>query len=163
MKEKGIRLVRLTKWLITAILGIGIIVIAVFPFDNRSLRLQFTSEDGKYEIIKYSDEIADNQLPTIIFDQVNDIKIKNVRMYGKIKTIYLEKIGYGQFAGYIASVENGEMQQEDDGIHLISDESGQIKLVMNESFGELLIKHSSSVLLERIILAGLLGTIIALI
>ena len=32
-------------------------------------------------------------------------------MYGKIKTIYLEKIGYGQFAGYIASVENGEMQQ----------------------------------------------------
>lgn len=164
MKEEGIRLVRLTKWLITAILGIGIIVIAVFPFDNRSLRLQFTSEEGKYEIIKYNDEIADNQLPTIIFDQVNDIKIKNVRMYGKIKTIYLEKIGYGQFGDYIATVERGEVLHEEDGIRLTtSDESGQIKLVMNESFGELLIKHSSSVLLERIILAELLGTIIALI
>lgn len=161
MKNNRIKVIGLVRWIIAVLLGIVIIIIAIFPFDNRNLRLQFIAEEGKYEIIKYNYEIANSRLQTITFDETDEIKINSIRIYGNIKTVYLEKIRYNQFVDYIATIEKGEMQQEDDGLRLTSNGSEEIEIVMNENFGEILKRHSSSILLERIILAELLGMVIA--
>lgn len=161
MKGKRITLVKMIKLLMSILFVVGIILIALFPFDKRNLSLQFITEEGKYEIVKHNDEIDEDKLQCFIFEDVDALKIKELRIYGNIKSMCLEKIRYEQLTGYIANVEKGEIQWEEDGIVLAGND--EIQLIMNEAFNTLLKEHSSTFLLERLILAELFAVIIAFI
>lgn len=156
-----IQFIKKIRFLISILLGIGIIIIAVFPFDNRNLSLQFVSDKEKYEIIGNNDEIEKGKLQSLYFGEVKELKIQELRIYGSVKSICLEKISYGQFGGYIAGVENGTVQWEEDGLLLLG-ENG-ICLTMNDDFNDMLRSNSSSLLLERFILAELFTAVMALI
>lgn len=159
MKEKGIALIKIARLLVGIVFVAGLISIALFPFDKRNLSLQFMTKEGKYEVIVNNDEIARGEWQYIDFS--DGIKIEELRIYGKIKSMFLEKIRYDQFAGYIAGIENGEIRWEEDG--LVLDGTDAIRLEMNEAFGTLLKEESSTLLLERLIMAELYAVMIAFI
>lgn len=159
MKEKGIALIKIARLLVGIVFAAGLLSIALFPFDKRNLSLQFMTEEGKYEVIVNNDEIAQGKWQYIDF--ADGIKIEELRIYGKIKSMFLEKIRYDQFAGYIVGIENGEIRWEEDG--LVLDGTDAIRLEMNEAFGTLLKEHSSTLLLERLIMAELYAVMIAFI
>lgn len=161
MKEKRIALIKIARLLMGIVFAAGIVLIALFPFDKRNLSLQFVTEDGTYEIVGHNDEIAQNKLQYIDFEYANELKIKELKIYGNIKSMYLEKMRYGQLASYIVNVENGEIQWEENGLLLVGNDG--IRLEMNEAFNTLLKKHSSTFLQERFILAELFTVIIAFI
>ena len=159
MKEKGIALIKIARLLVGIVFVAGLISIALFPFDKRNLSLQFMTKEGKYEVIVNNDEIAQGKWQYIDF--ADGIKIEELRIYGKIKSMFLEKIKYDQFAGYIAGIENGEIRWEEDG--LVLDGTDARRLEMNEAFGTLLKEHSSTLLLERLIMAELYAVMMAFI
>lgn len=161
MKENRVAFAKIGRLLTVILFGIGLVAIAIFPFDNRNLRLQFIAEEGQYEIVGNNDEIDNNQMQNLDFTKTNEIKLKEVRIYGQIKSMYLRKIGYSEFANYIAEVENGEVKWEEDGL-LLTGLDG-IHLTMNDSFNSILKKESASFLLERFVLMGFFSIIMALI
>ena len=161
MKEKSIALIKIVRVLVGITFAVGIVLIALFPFDKRNLSLQFITEEGTYKIVGHNDEIAQNKLQYINFGNTNELKIKELKIYGNIKSMYLEKVRYDQLASYIVNVENGEMKWTEDGLLLVG--SDGIRLVMNEAFNTLLKEHSSTFLQERLILAELFTVIIAFI
>jgi len=159
MKEKKIAVIKVAKIVIGILLIAGVAVIGLFPFAGRDLCLQFTTEEGKYEVFASHQDIVDNKLQHLDFSNVNELKIKGLRIYGDIKTIYLEKIGFGEFASYVAGTEQGEMQWEEDGL-LFTGENG-IRLTMGEGFRNLLARNASAFHLERLILAEIYAIVIA--
>lgn len=161
MKEKRIALIKIARLLMGIVFAAGIVLIALFPFDKRNLSLQFVTEDGTYEIVGHNDEIAQNKLQYIDFEHANELKIKELRIYGNIQSMYLKKIRYEQLASYIVNVENGEMQWAENGLLLVGNDG--IRLEMNEAFNTLLKEHTSTFLQERFILAELFTVIMAFI
>ena len=95
MKEKGIALIKIARLLVGIVFVAGLISIALFPFDKRNLSLQFMTKEGKYEVIVNNDEIAQGKWQYIDF--ADGIKIEELRIYGKIKSMFLEKIKYDQY------------------------------------------------------------------
>ena len=155
-----IEIIKIVRFLTCILLGIGITIIVVFPFNNRNLRLQFISDKERYEIIGNNDEIEKGKLQLLDFGEVKELEIQEFRIYGSIKSICLEKMAYGQFAGYIVSAEKGGVQWEEDGLLLLG-ENG-ICLTMSDGFNDILKRNSSSLLLERLLLAEFFAAIMAL-
>lgn len=160
MRNKGNILIKITQLFLGILLIGGTVLIAVFPFPSRNLRLRFITDNGEYEILASVDEINEYRLQNLDFIQANEMKIRELRIYGSIKSMYLEKIGYSQLAGYIAETKEGEMHWGEDGL-LFSGIDG-IHLRMEEGFHDLLERTSRSFLMERIILAEFFAVIIAL-
>lgn len=157
MKEKKFPWIKIVKFFLVITIILGNITFAVFPFNKRNITLQFKTENENYEITLYNDQIAFNQLQSLEFEIDNNLKIYELKIYGFVKSIYLEKISYIQFVNYIDSIENGELQWSDDGIILVGNEN--ICLKMNEAFHTLLKKHSSTLLMERLLMAELFTVI----
>ena len=153
-------LIKVIQWLLGILLIGGIVLVAVFPFHSRDLRLRFITEGGELDLLASVDAINEHRLQDLNFEQTNELKIKELRIYGDIDSMYLEKIGFNQFGGLVTEIKDGVMHWEEDGI-LFKGNDG-IHLVMDESFYVLLKGNSSSLLLERIILAELFAVIIVL-
>lgn len=161
MKDTRIALSKIIRIFIGIIFIGGVFLIAMFPFNKRDLTLQFVTKEGNFEIVGHNDEIVQDKLKYLDFGNTEELKMKELRIYGNIKSIYLEKISYEQFPKYIADIEDGEIKGEEGGLLFIG--NGGIRLEMNEAFDAILKKHSSTFLLERFILAELFAVIIAFI
>lgn len=161
MKEKRSTLPRIARFFIGMVFAGGIILITMFPFDKRDLTLQFIAEEGIWEIEGHNDEIDQDKLKHLDFGDIKELKIRELRIYGSIKSMYLEKISYEQLPNYIVNIEDGEIKAEKDGLVFIS--ADRICLEMNDIFNTILKDHSSTLLLERFILIELFTVIIAFI
>lgn len=159
MKEKRIALIKVARIVTGVMFVVGFIIIAIFPFDKRNLSLQFITKEDNFEVIGYNDEIDQNKLIYIDLKNVKELKVSELRIYGNIKSMYLEKISHEQLASYIVDIEDGEIIRERDGLVLHGNNG--IRLEMNETFNTILKKHSSTFLLERLLLVELFAVIIA--
>lgn len=159
MKEKKFIFIKVAKVLLSIFLVAGVVLIALFPFDRRDLCLQFATDKGKREIVVSREDIAEKKLQYLEFGDANELEITTLKIYGGIKSRYLEKVGFSQLASYIINVEQGEMQWKEES--LLFTGSNGIKLTVNEEFQGMLIRNSSTFLLERIIFAELFAVAIA--
>lgn len=141
------------------LLIIGISLIALFPFENRDLCLQFIMDKGKYEVFVSHQEIKKNEVQYLNFEDENEFRIKGLKVYGSIKTMYLEKVEFSTLASYIEDIDSGEMQWEEDGLFFTGNDG--IKLIMNDGFNDLLLRNTSTFFQERFIFAELLTVVIA--
>ncbi len=161
MSAKRYSIIKAAKILISILFVAGVALIVLFPFDKRNLCLQLITEEGKYEMFFTNQDIAENKQQCLEIKDLNDLKVRELKIYGNIRTMYLEKISAGELASYIVGVEQGEVRWEED--KLIFTGSDGIRFMMNEEFCELIKENSSTFLLERIILAELFAVIMAFI
>ena len=159
MKENRNTLLKIVKILMGILLIIGISLIALFPFENRDLCLQFIMDKGKYEVFVSHQEIKKNEVQYLNFEDENEFRIKGLKVYGSIKTMYLEKVEFSTLASYIEDIDSGEMQWEEDGLFFTGNDG--IKLIMNDGFNDLLLRNTSTFFQERFIFAELLTVVIA--
>lgn len=137
------------------------VVIAMYAFGNRDIRMEFLSEQGTFEFNANKEKIKEGSANEFIFENMSSIEIREIRIYGRVDTMYLKKISFGELSGYIRNVENGEMQWGESGLIFTGNE--EIHLIVNDDFCQLLVRYSSSYLLERLILWGALFLVFALV
>lgn len=160
MKDKK-KVYNLLRIIFVIIFVAGVIGIAIFPFDNRSLTLKFVTDKDNIVVLETNEDIADEKSREIFFENTEEALLKELIIYGSNKSMYLKKIAFGEFANYISSVESGEAQWTEEGLILKGTESG-IRLIMNDSYVAMLKKQSASFLQERLILVEFFLAIIAI-
>lgn len=156
-KKKGFGLVRL----LIVVLGIiGIMVIAVYPFNNRSIKMTLVMDEGKQTIFLSNDFIADGQFGTFLFEDVDEVKIKKIRFYGKWESMLLKELNFGGIAAYVSAVDGGTMNWEDDGIVFTGED--KVSFTLNTSFVEMVQDLSATFLQERLVMIGLVMAMAAI-
>lgn len=153
MNEKQNIFFKSIRLFLIAVFVVGIVIIAIYPFDNRNLELQIVTDKGTYIEENTNIDIAEDKCREFIFENTESIKIKKIKLYGKLKSMLLKEINYGDLATYIEGIEDGELHWEEDGILLTGQKDVHIR--MNEAYGKFLKDESASFLQERILLVGL--------
>lgn len=144
---------RIARLLIILLAIIGIVAIAVYPFPNRRLNLEFITEQGNFIKVKQAFEISEEE-PIIFNFESNILEVKEVIIYSNFQSMYLDKIDFNEFSRYINNVGQGKMHWLEDRI-VFNDDNG-ISLSMNEEFNTALKGLSTSFLQERLIFAGMI-------
>lgn len=135
----------------------GLILIAIYPFQNRNLKIEFNTNDGRYTVWKDREEIKNSEMFEFTFSDCNEIEIQNIKIYSNFTQ--LATIQMGELFGYIESADLGDVQwTENNTISITGIDS--IHIIMNDSFCELLRKQSASFLQERIMLIEIWGAFI---
>lgn len=139
-----------------AIFLLGVVTIAIYPFDNRSINIHFITDNGIVEQICNSREIADGECRVFelaLLDKAESMTIEKMNIYGWDKTILLKEIGYGEIYSNIEYLEQGEIQWGEQELILLG--KGRIRLHMTDSFVEMIKGLSGSRFYERMIFEGL--------
>lgn len=156
-KKKVFGLVRL----LIAVLGVvGIMTVAVYQFDNRNIKMTLVTDEGPQHIFMSSDFIAKGQFDTFLFENVDEVRLKKIRFYGKWESILLKELNFGSIAAYVSAVDGGTMNWEDDAIVFTGD--GKVSFTMNDSYAEMVQNLSASLVQERLIMIGFIMAMTAI-
>lgn len=150
-KRSGMKIVNVIIMLAFAI-GVGMIML--FPFDNRDLRIEFLTNHESYLLERSKEEVINEVNTTFEFADIDEIKIKQIKVYGNFLSSYLKKINYSEISNYIQEIPGGEMQTYEDCI--LFSGSDKVSLIMNESFQKELRNLSASFLQERLLMCEIL-------
>lgn len=71
---------------------LGVIAVAVYPFDNRNLHIKFKTDAGIYVDDITNLEIAETGVHELIFENVSSIKIDEITVYGSFMSMPLKEI-----------------------------------------------------------------------
>ncbi len=144
---------KITILAVIFILAAGLLAIMFYPFPNRNLELQFLTDGNTYTVDREYSDVIDEAANQFVFEDTDSFLIKEVRIYGKIKSMCLKKINYSELASYFSEIRNAEMQWVENGLQFTG--TGQICLIMNDAFQKLLKSYAKTCLMERMILSGL--------
>ncbi len=148
-KEKPIK-IKVTVLLLIILFLILSVVIALYPFANRDLTYRFTTDQGEYTVLKTNLEISQESVPEFLFEQSEHVIIREVTVYGQVKSMLLAKWEGHKFAEYVDSVDDGEKQYTDDGVVFTGEDC--VRLFMNDAFQQKSKELSASFFLERVLL-----------
>ena len=147
---------KILKIAILVLSFIGLVVIALFPFENRDITVKIYSSSNKvlFSELYTVSLIKDNSPKTITLQVTEDSPalVRYIRFYGLSKTTIAKEMDYNEFSRNIGSAENGTFTWTKDGL-LVSGK-GSVTLNMNDAYSNTLKKLSASMLQERLILAG---------
>ena len=160
MKDKR-SIYKVIRILLAAIFIVGVVGIALFPFDNSSLKLKFLTDSGSFEILESNEAIANEGSRELIFEGMDKVVVKELVIYRTSKTMFVKKIPYGEFANYIWNVEGGESEWTEEGL-IITGLDGNIHLTMSDTYNTMLKNLSSSVLQERLIMVEAFFALVAI-
>lgn len=152
MNKAGHLKYKIIRIVLIVMCAIGIGTVAVYPFDNRNLLLKFITDKGEFLEQENNVDIVEGRCKSILFEGVEDITIKEVVIYGSFTSMYIKKIGFVDFTGYINSTADLEMRWEDNGLYL-ADATG-INLDMNGEYQDMLRELSGTFMQERLIMMG---------
>ncbi|MBD5548892.1 MAG: ABC transporter permease [Lachnospiraceae bacterium] len=153
MKEKKIKKYKVYRYLIILLFLIGGALIALYPFRNQDLTIEIITNGEKISTVLSSGYVSDNDKICFDFSHVKQLEVKEIRIYRQIKSICLQRIHYGELPNYMQNSESSYFEWTTNGATFI-DENG-VHIVMNDVGSELIKSLSSSVLLERILMAEL--------
>ena len=153
MKEKKNKKYKVYRYLIILLSLIGGAIIGLYPFKNQDLTVEIITNGDKISTVLSSGYINDNDTISLGFSQVKQLEVKEIRIYRQIKSICLQRIHYGELPNYMQSSESSHFERTANGA-TFTDENG-VHIVMNDVGSELVKSLSSSVLLERILMAEL--------
>ena len=159
MKNEKNKFVKISHTVLIICFIVGVVVIATYPFKNRSLSIRFITKSEDYTIDIKNSDIAIGKVTDIFLDETTETIVK-IRFYGFFKSILLKEIGYDELVGYIADVYDGTCEWTKDG--LVFNGNNNIHVAMNDNWVDLLKRISDSYFQERFIYCGCLFCIIAL-
>lgn len=155
MKNKAVS--RVLYIFIALLFVAGALVIGLYKFDNRSLNLEIVTTEGSQFVHIENTEIFNRTFSEINFNGVDYARVKGVKIYGSVKSMYLKKLTYSEFFGYMKDVPTGGAAIIDDYLQISG--TGDIRVIMVPEFCDFLLKYSASFMLERLILLGIWGII----
>ena len=127
---------------------IATVVILFYPFQNRDLRVFIKTDGDEYVFeLDASDINASSQIEFKLSD-VSETVIKQVDIYGDIKSICLKKIEFNNLLGLIDLTAVDGYEQMDDGLYI--KDGDFVKLGLNQNGKELFMGISQSRALERL-------------
>ncbi|MFG6357004.1 MAG: ABC transporter permease [Acetatifactor sp.] len=132
---------------------IGTILIAIYPFDNRNIKITFVTPEERQTVSLSNDVIAAGQFGTFTFNDMEEFTLKKILVYGKWESILLKEFNFGEIAPYVSSVDGGTMNLAEDAIVFSGD--GRISFTMTPSFIEVIKDLSATIIQERLILIGI--------
>lgn len=140
--------------IISVLFVVAIVVVAIFPFDNRNLNISVISDMGTYNCVATNVELAEEQFDHYTFENCNSVVVKRLQIYGRLKTVLLKEISSNELLSYIdLNCEDEEVSWTDEGISIQStDNFAYIKF--NKTWLEDIAELSASFLQERFIIAG---------
>lgn len=148
-RKKGFAFARLVI-IIAAVVGMAFI--ALYQFDNRTLKMSIVMEGGEQSVYLSDELMAEGRRGILLFEDVNEVKLKKIRFYGQWESILLKELSYGSVAAYVDAVDGGTTVWAEDGMVFTGD--GNVRVTMNVSFGEMLRELSSTFLQERLVMMG---------
>lgn len=152
MKEKINKKRKFYRWIIGALFLIGIIIIAIHPFESQDLTVNMLTNNGNYSFNLSSAQIHESGNVCFDFPQIKELRVQEIRIYRRFKSICLQKIHFDNLTNYMQSSETSPFEWTVDGIDFV-DEKG-IHITLNDIGSGVLREQSSSMLLERILAAG---------
>ena len=153
MKEKKTKGYKCFKILLAAVTIIGMIVIALFPLENRNLVLRFLTDKGEFAYLETNVELANGDSCEYLFENINELEITEIQVFGRYKTICLKKMDVYSIATFVQGVTNGTMQLHEKSVDF-STTDDSLHIIMNNEFGDALYKLSATAILERILYMG---------
>lgn len=132
---------------------VGVAVIGLYPFDNRSLEIKIDTAEGTIVEKLGSDAIARGECQSLEITGAERVEIKKIRIYGNMKSVLLKELSYGEFGSYIENVENGKTAVVSGYTEITGERN--IRIHLNQDYVTLLQQLSSSFLQERLILIEL--------
>ena len=153
MKEKKTIKYKICRWLICIIFVLGTMVIAIYPFHRPKLTVDILTSEGHIPLSLTSPQI--NERDNIFFDfpETKLVEVREMRIYRVFKSICLQKIHYGELIAYLESGESSNFEWTPDSAIFRDEDS--IHIVLNKEGTKIFKGLSSSLLLERIIIAEL--------
>ncbi|MCM1231019.1 MAG: ABC transporter permease [Ruminococcus flavefaciens] len=129
--KKKMTLTRILKMLIIIIFFAGALISAVYPVGIQDVTLKVDTNAGTFSKTIYADEIESANAVTINFENAPNTKIREIRIYRKLKTMCLEKIQSANVTDFATA--NGQ------GITLNADACSILKEVAGSSLMERLL------------------------
>lgn len=155
-KNAGLKVI----YIVIAVIFIaGSLGIMLYPFANRSLKIEFITKENSYMEKVGSEAIARGNCRELEITGQEEVEIKKVRFYGRFHSMILKELSFGEFASYIDSIENGEINWGQEQLRITGERN--IRIRMNDSFVRLLQDTSSTFLQERLLLWCLWSALIA--
>lgn len=152
MSERKKKVFGLVRFLIAVLGVVGIMTVVVYHFDNRNIKMTLVTDEGSQHVFMSNDFIAKGQFGTFLFEDVDEVRLKKIRFYGKWESILLKELNFGSIAAYVSAVDGGVMNWEDDAIVFTGD--GKVSFTMNDSYVEMVQNLSASFVQERLIMIG---------
>lgn len=145
------RRIRTLLWILFAA---GVFAAAVFPFDNRNLRMVMVSSTGEeYTICLNNTDISSRSCKALKLPQLpSDTLITKVRFFGASRTIRIMEMTYSAFYHVLEDPQASHAVWKEEGV-LLSAGSGQM-LYMNDAFADHMQELSASFGQERLLLMG---------
>lgn len=135
-------------------------LIAIYPFKNRNLQVNFVTDEDVYIFGWSNDKIAAGDCDEIIFpDAVKEVNIEKILVYGKSKSTILHEVEFYNIPTYIAGVDSGQIAILEKRVVINAEKT--LHLYMNDMFVEKLQEISKSFLQERLLFMGLYLCLIA--
>lgn len=144
---------RTARLFLLALLLVGLVALALFPFPNRNLTMVFSTNQGDFSFFKGSVELIDQQSATFTIESSEPLQLDSIRVYGPIRSMYLRKLVPSEIATYIVPDESSRMEWQGSDLYFYPAEgSDQVVLCENQAFCLAMEKLSASFLMERVLM-----------
>lgn len=151
MKKSMIKVLKILNIILFMVL---VIIVSVYKFPNRDLKVVISAVNGDYELYLSSDTINHSEQVELDVPDANYIEIKNIKFYGKLKSMCLKKINYSDFVSYVESVVDGNIKWANESLAVTG--TNGIKILLDEEGIEEFQTISKSFLVERLCLIEIL-------
>lgn len=129
--KKGMTVARLLKILIIIGFMAGVLLLAIYPAGNQDITIKIDTNEGTFSKTIYADEIGSANDVVVNLENAENVTIREIRIYRKLKTVCLEKIQSEHVADFVVVNENE--------LILNADACNMLKRVSNSFFMERLL------------------------
>lgn len=112
-KEKKITVVKMMKILIIIGFIAGVILAAIYPVENQDVIIKIDTNTGTISEIIHADEIKSANKVIINFENVENVTVREIRIYRRLKAVCLEKIQSANIANFVSVKGNDLILNED--------------------------------------------------
>lgn len=144
---------KLYRWIVGIVFSLGVIIIGIYPFESQDLNIKIITDQRNMSIKLSHVELSQNENVHFDFSQIKKLKIKEIRIYRRFKSICLQKLYQDNLTNYLQSSESSSFEWTAEGVLFI--DNNNVHLVMNDAGSKLFKSLSASLLLERILMAEL--------
>lgn len=153
MNEVKAKKSKLYRWIVGIVFSLGVIIIGIYPFESQDLNIKIITDQRDMSIKLSHVELSQNENVHFDFSQIKKLKIKEIRIYRRFKSICLQKLYQDNLTNYLQSSESSSFEWTAEGVLFI--DNNNVHLVMNDAGSKLFKSLSASLLLERILMAEL--------
>ncbi len=147
------------KRILLIVFVLGIVFIALYPFDVPNLIMKIETNNGTKELRMLGYDLRRDLTDQIEFDD-NYVEIRKVKIYRTFQSICLRTIDYTEFVSFIDLEQTGGFQVVNES--LAFNNPDHVILFLNETGKNELKKQASTLWLERIMLAEIWAIVCAI-